>query len=44
MPLKLLCLYILGQNCLHLTFKPYSSSESYSCNYENIVQYSYPYM
>jgi len=28
--LKMLDLYLLGQNCLHLTFKPYLSSETYS--------------
>jgi len=38
--LKMLCLYLLGQNCLHLTYKPYWSSEAYSCKYgalSNIV-------
>jgi len=34
--LKMLDLYLLGQNCLHLTFKPYLSSETYSRKYENI--------
>jgi len=34
--LKMLCLYILGQNCLHLTFKPYLSSETYSRQYEKL--------
>ena len=36
----MLSLYLLGQNCLHLTFKPYLSSETYSRKYEkppNIV-------
>ena len=27
---KMLCLYLLGQHCLHLTFKPYLSSETYT--------------
>jgi len=30
------CLYLLGQNCLHLTLKPYWSSESYSRKYEKL--------
>jgi len=34
--LKMLDLYLLGQNCLHLTFKPYLSSETYSRNYEKL--------
>jgi len=34
--LKMLCLYLLGQNCLHLTFKPYLSSETYSRQYEKL--------
>jgi len=41
--LKMLCLYFLGQNCLHLTFSPYLSSETYSRKYEklpNIVTYA----
>ena len=29
----MLCLYLLGQNCLHLTSKPYLGSETYSCKY-----------
>ena len=29
-------LYLLGQNCLHLTFKPYLSSETYSRKYEKL--------
>ena len=33
---KMLCLYLLGQNCLHLTFKPYLSSETYSRKYEKL--------
>ena len=32
----MLDLYLLGQNCLHLTFKPYLSSETYSHKYENL--------
>jgi len=38
-----MCLYILGQNCLHHTFSPYLSSETYSRKYEklpNIVIYA----
>jgi len=34
--LKMLCLYLLGQHCLHLTFKPYVSSETYSLKYEKL--------
>jgi len=34
--LKMLDLYLLGQNCLHLTFKPYLSSETYSRKYEKL--------
>ena len=34
--IKIQCLYIYGQTCLHLTFYPYSSSETYSCKYENM--------
>ena len=34
--LKMLCLYLLGQNCLHLTFKPYLSRETYSRQYEKL--------
>ena len=34
--LNMLCLYRLGQNCLHLTFKPYLSSETYSRKYEKL--------
>jgi len=41
--LKMLCLYLLGQNCLQLTFKPFLSSEIYSRLYENL-SYSYPCM
>ena len=40
----MLCLYRLGQNYLHLTFKLYLSSETYSRKYEkqpNIVIYAY---
>ena len=35
-PLKMLDLYLLGQTCLHLTFKPYLSSETYSSKYEKL--------
>ena len=38
--LKMLGLYLLGQKCLHHTFKPYLSSETYPLKYEkrpNIV-------
>ena len=34
--LKMLDLYLLGQNCLHLTFKPYLSSEIYFRKYEKL--------
>jgi len=34
--LKMLCLYLLGQYCLHLTFQPYLSSETYSRKYEKL--------
>ena len=34
--LKMLDLYLLGQNCLHLTFKPYLSSETYSRKCEKL--------
>jgi len=40
----MLCLYLLGQNCLHLTFEQYLSSETYSRKYEklpNIVILAY---
>jgi len=33
----MLDLYLLGQNCLHLTFKPYLSSETYSRKYEKLT-------
>ena len=39
----MLYLYLLGQNCLHLTFKSYQSSKTYSREYEklpNIVVYA----
>ena len=39
----MLCLYLLGQSCLHLTFLPYLGSETYSCKYDklpNIVIYA----
>jgi len=39
----MLYLYLLGQNCLNLTFKPYLSSETFSRKYEklpNIVVYA----
>ena len=29
-------LYLLGQNCLHLTFEQYLSSETFSCKYEKL--------
>jgi len=32
----MICLYLLGQNCLHLTFQPYWSSETYSRNFEKM--------
>jgi len=41
--LKILCLYLLGQFSLHLTFQPYLSSETYSRKYEklpNIVMHA----
>jgi len=34
--LKMLGLYLLGQNCLHLTFEQYLSSETYFCKYEKL--------
>jgi len=34
--LKMLDLYLLGQHCLHLTFKPYLSNETYSRKYEKV--------
>jgi len=34
--LKMLDLYLLGQNCLRLTFKPYLSSETYSRKSEKL--------
>ena len=40
----MLCLYLLGQNCLHLTFYPVLSSEIYSRKYEklpNVVNHEY---
>jgi len=43
----MLCLYLLGQKCLHLTFKPYLSSETYSRKYEkvpNIVFHAHKYI
>jgi len=36
MYLQMLCLYILCQNCLHLTIKPYLSSKTYSRKYEKL--------
>ena len=33
---KMLFLYLLGQTCLHLTFKPYLSSETYSRKYKKL--------
>jgi len=32
----MLGLYLLGQNCLHLTFEHYLSSETYSRKYEKL--------
>ena len=32
----MLCLYLLGQYCLHLTFESYLSSETYSRKYEKL--------
>ena len=32
----MLCLYILGQNCLHLTFLPYLSSKTYARKYAKL--------
>jgi len=34
--LKMLGLYLLGQNCLHLTFEQYLGSENYSRKYEKL--------
>ena len=34
--LKMLGLYLVGQNCLHLTFAQYLSSETYSSKYEKL--------
>jgi len=34
--LKMLGLYLLGQNCLHQTFEQYLSSETYSRKYEKL--------
>ena len=34
--LKMLGLYLLGQNCLHITFEQYLSSETYSRKYEKL--------
>ena len=39
--LKMLCLYLLGQTCLHLTFQPYLNSETYPCEYKKTAKYSY---
>ena len=35
--LKMLSLYLLGHNCLHLTFEPYLSSETFSRKYEKLL-------
>ena len=32
----MLCLYLLGQYCLHLTILPYLSRETYSRKYEKL--------
>jgi len=34
--LKMLCLYLLGSTCLHLTFLPYLNSETYSLKYKKL--------
>ena len=34
--LKMLGLYLLGHNCLHLTFEQYLSSETYSSKFEKL--------
>ena len=34
--LKMLCLYVLCKNSLHLTFEPYLRSETYSRKYEKL--------
>ena len=34
--LKMLGLYLVGQNCLHLTFEQYLNSETYSSKYEKL--------
>jgi len=34
--LKMLGLYLLGQNCLHLTFEQYLGTETYSRKYEKL--------
>jgi len=34
--IKMLYLYLLGQNCLHLTFSPHLNSETYSRKYEKM--------
>ena len=34
--LMMLCMYFLGQNCLHLTMLPYLSSGTYSCKHEKL--------
>jgi len=42
--LKMLGVYLLGQNCLHLRFEQYLSSDTYSNKYEklpNIVIIAY---
>jgi len=33
----MICLYLLGQTCLHLTFKLYLNSETYSRKYEKLL-------
>jgi len=32
----MLCLYLFGQNCLHITFSQYFSSETYSRKYDKV--------
>jgi len=38
----MLRLYLLGQTCLHLTFKPYLRSETYSRKYEKLPNIVFP--
>ena len=34
--LKMICLYLLGQHCLHITFQPHLGSGTYSSGYEKL--------